>query len=84
MNFAKVKSPVFIDAVKFQLPECNMQFSATLIDENGCICSQMETSPPFDRDEYVWKGLNNLPYGIYTLELSQGGEQLRLRMIKRV
>ena len=84
MIFAKVKSPVFIDTVKFELQNCSSQFSAQLIDENGSICCQMETMPPFDKDEFVWKGLNSLPYGIYTLELKQNGEEIRLRMVKRV
>lgn len=84
MNFVKVKSSVFIDTVKFQMSDDSMQFSATLIDDKGSICSQVESRPPYDRNEFIWKGLNSLPYGIYTLELCQGGEQMRLRMIKRI
>ena len=84
MIFAKVKSPVFIDTVKFELQNCSSHFSAHLIDEHGSICSQMETRPPFEKDEFVWKGLSSLPYGVYTLELKQNGEEMRLRMVKRV
>src|SRR5690606_24071388 len=84
MIFAKVKSPVFIDTVKFELQNCNSQFSAQLIDENGSICSQIETRPPYPKNEFEWKGLSSLPYGIYTLELRQDGQELKLRIVKRV
>ena len=53
MIFAKVKSPVFIDTLKFELHNCSSQFSAQLIDEHGSICRQMETRPPFEKDEEV-------------------------------
>jgi hypothetical protein len=33
---------------------------------------------------YKWNGLNDLPYGVYTLEFSQGEEEHRVRMVKRV
>ncbi len=32
----------------------------------------------------TWKGLNDLPYGVYTLELSQGDDEMKMRLIKRV
>jgi len=28
--------------------------------------------------------LNNLPYGVYTLELTQGGDEMKMRLVKRV
>lgn len=82
--FAKVKSPVFIDTVKFQITDRECCFSALLRDEDGSICSTIETNPPYDREELVWNGLSTLPYGVYTLELKQGDEEMVMQMIKRV
>ena len=82
--FAKVKSPVFIDMVKFELVDNNSCFKALLRDEDGSVCSMIETTLPYDRRELIWNGLNSLPYGIYTLELTQGDDQMKMRMVKRV
>jgi hypothetical protein len=34
------------------------------------------------RDGMGW--LNTLPYGVYSLELSNGDEELKMRLVKRV
>lgn len=57
---------------------------AVLRDEKGSVCGQLETTFMQTEPEIIWKGLNDLPYGVYTLELSQGEDQVRLRMVKRV
>ena len=31
-----------------------------------------------------WEGLNDLPYGVYTLECSQGQDVVELKTVKRV
>jgi hypothetical protein len=82
---AKIKSATFIDTLKFELIACSHNLlKAVLRDEKGSICSQLETTFLQDQSEITWKGLNDLPYGIYTLELSQGEDEVRLRMVKRV
>ena len=82
---AKVKSSNFIDTLKVELLSCtNHALKAVLRDEKGSVCSQLETMLITDQPEITWKGLNHLPYGVYTLELSQGEEEIRLRMVKRV
>lgn len=82
---AKVKSSNFIDSLKVELVASSHQsLKAVLRDEKGSICSELETILPKDVPEITWKGLNDLPYGVYTLELSQGEEAVRLRMVKRV
>lgn len=82
---ARIKASTFIDTVKFELlsPSTNL-LKAVLLDEKGSICSQFETVFIQEEPEITWKGLNDLPYGIYTLELSQGDENIRLRVVKRV
>jgi len=81
---AKVKSSTFIDSFKFELvnPSCNL-LKAVLRDEKGSVCGELETAS-FQDVEITWKGLNDLPYGIYSLEISQGEDKVRLRMVKRI
>jgi hypothetical protein len=82
---AKVKSATFIDTLRFELlaPSHN-SLKAVLRDDQGSVCSQFETIFIKEEPEITWKGLNDLPYGVYTLELSQGEEKIRLRLVKRV
>ena len=83
--FAKVKSSIFIDALQFQLnsPKGNC-LRGVLKDDRGSICSTIEKDIAADREEFTWGGLNDLPYGKYTLELSQGGDEIKMNLVKRV
>jgi hypothetical protein len=83
--FVKVKSSVFIDALKFQLtaPE-NMCLRGVLKDDNGSVCRTMERNIYRDKEELTWEGLSDLPYGRYTLELSHGEEEMKMQLVKRV
>ena len=84
--FAKVKSTVFIDSLKLELitPSIDTSLRAILRDDKGCVCSTLETKMPVRNNEVIWKGLNNLPYGVYTLELTQGDDELKMRLVKRI
>ena len=83
--FAKVKSATFIDTVQFELvASSHNSLKVVLRDEKGSVCSQFETIFVKEEPEITWKGLNDLPYGVYTLELSQGEEKVRVRLVKRV
>jgi hypothetical protein len=84
--FAKVKSTVFIDSLKFELlpRPVNVSLKAILRDDKGCVCSTLETTMPVRNNEVVWRGLNNLPYGVYTLELTQGEDEMKMKLVKRV
>ena len=82
---AKVKSPVFIDALKLELfAQPDICLKAVIKDESGSVCSSFETTLPKENYEFTWNGLNELPYGVYTLELSQGDDEMRMRLVKRV
>lgn len=83
---AKVKSSTFIDTLKVEFLSCtNDCLKAVLKDEKGSVCSELKTMLISDQPEITWKGLNDLPYGVYTLELSQGEEEVQqLRMVKRI
>jgi hypothetical protein len=84
--FAKVKSTVFIDSLKLELttPPIDASFKAILRDDKGCVCSTLETSTPVRNNELIWRGLNNLPYGVYTLELTQGEDEMKMKLVKRI
>ena len=83
--FAKVKSSVFIDALQFELTAPNgHSIRGILRDEEGCVCSTIEKKPLLDRNELTWNGLNDLPYGRYTLELTQGDDEMKMKLVKRV
>ncbi len=83
--FAKVKSSMFIDALQLQLnaPIGNC-LRGVLKDEKGSIWSTFEKDISTDREELNWTGLNDLPYGKYTLELSQGNDEMKMNLVKRV
>jgi len=83
--FAKVKSSTFIDTLVVELGAASENsLTAVLLDDSGAICSKYETKVFQGQPNVTWEGLNHLPYGVYTLELSQGEDQVRLRMVKRV
>ena len=83
---AKVKTATFIDSLRFELlaPPSHNLLKAVLRDDQGSVCSQFETIFVQEEPEITWKGLNDLPYGVYFLELSQGEEKIRMRLVKRV
>ena len=83
--FAKVKSTVFIDSLKLEmLAQEKTSLKAILRDDKGFVCSTLEASMPVRNNELVWKGLNNLPYGVYTLEIIQGDDEMKMRLVNRV
>ena len=83
--FVKVKSSVFIDALQFQLtmPKGNC-LRGILKDDKGSVCRTLERKAANEREDLTWGGLNDLPYGKYTLELSQGEDEVKMNLVKRV
>jgi hypothetical protein len=84
--FAKPKSPVFIDSMVFEVDrnEVPSSLRAVLKDEKGSIIISMEAEIPQGHTKFSWRGLNDVPYGIYVLELYNGESETRMRMVKRV
>lgn len=82
--FAKVKPQVFIDTLTLELssPE-RKAIKAVLKDEKGSVCRHL-VSEGFPHDSLIWSGLNDLPYGVYTIELTQGDDEMKMRIVKRV
>ncbi len=82
---AKLKSNVFIDVLTLELVANDRSpVQAILKNEEGLECSRLETKVPKEGNTVTWKGLNDLPYGKYTLELSQGEDELSLQLVKRI
>ena len=82
--FAKVKPQVFIDSLTLELSsQGESAVKAVLIDEKGSVCRSMESEVTSHRS-LTWNGLNDLPYGVYTLELQQGNDEMKMRIIKRI
>ena len=76
--FAKVKSPTFIDTLRVELASNSRNsLKAVLRDDSGTVCRKYETDIEIGQPELTLKGLNDLPYGVYTLELSQGEDQVQ-------
>jgi hypothetical protein len=46
--------------------------------------STLSAELPKGKTHYRWNGLNNLPYGIYLLEMQHGEEETSMRMVKRI
>lgn len=81
----KMKSPVFIDRLTFELDhpqKCLLK--AVLKDDKGSVCSALETEAEKDQQTFNWIGLNDLPYGVYTLEIFRGSDETKMRIVKRV
>jgi hypothetical protein len=81
----KMRSSIFIDALQFQLnapkAEC---LKGVLKDDTGSVCRTIERDLSSEKELVTWTGLNELPYGRYTLELSHGGDEMKLNLVKRV
>jgi len=88
--YAKVKSSVFIDALHLELTAPVGQcLRAVLKDDLGVVHSTLEKDMVADHEQFTWSGLNDLPYGKYTLELSQGENEpdsyrVKMQLVKRV
>jgi len=82
--FAKVKQHVFIDKLTLELFSSHKNgFKAILKDECGFECRRMEAEGNHQLF-LTWGGLNDLPYGVYILELQQGDNEMQMKIIKRV
>ncbi|MFN4314435.1 MAG: hypothetical protein ACK4E0_09095 [Chitinophagaceae bacterium] len=83
--FAKIKPSIFIDALQLELTSSKgSHLKAVLRDEQGSVCGSLEKSLARENEAFTWSGLNDLPYGTYTIELSQGDDQMEMRLVKRI
>ena len=84
-NFASLRTQLFVDSLQIHLNSRSADsIQGILRDEKGMICRQLQTTISENAKEFSWKGLEDLPYGIYILQLSQGENEILLRLVKRV
>ena len=83
--FAKIKPSIFIDALQLELSALSgSSLRGVLRDANGSICSILEKDIQKESEQFTWTGLNDLPYGKYTIELSQGDDEMKMNLVKRI
>jgi hypothetical protein len=83
--FVKIRSSNFIDALQLEVTQVNNKsLRGVLKDEKGSVCRVMERDAPLSQNLIFWPGLNDLPYGQYTLEISQGSEEMKMQLVKRI
>ena len=68
---------------KINTPKGNF-LRGVLKDDTGIVCRTIEKNILSEGEEMTWTGLNDLPYGRYTLELSHGEDEMKLNLVKRV
>jgi hypothetical protein len=82
---AKIKPSIFIDALQFELTAFKGNLlKGVLKDDKGSVCSVMQRDLYHDKEQFTWTGLNDLPYGKYTLELSEGDDAMTMNLVKGI
>jgi hypothetical protein len=83
--FAKPRATSFIDNLIIEVREAfAMPLLFSLRNEDGKICCKTEKKITHDSEFFNWEGLNDLPYGVYTLECTQGSEKVETKIVKRI
>jgi hypothetical protein len=81
----KLKSNIFIDRLTMEVniaEPCLLK--VVLRDDAGLVCSTTETAVDKQPQVFNWNGLNDLPYGVYFLEVRNGEDETKMRLVKRV
>ena len=83
--FAKIRESFFTDSLTIEWKTMTTNpLKFVLKNDKGEVCSTLEASQGQNQKYFNWRGLNDLPYGRYILELSNtDGDQL-LKLVKRV
>lgn len=82
---AKITPSIFIDALQLELTaQKGNPLRGVLRDEKGSVCGTLEKNISQERERFLWTGLNDLPYGQYTIELTQGEEKMKMDLVKRI
>lgn len=81
----KTKSFSFIDKLTIELEETEKgPLHVVLKSEDGKIYCKTEKKINNGKHQIDWDGLDHLPYGIYTLECSQGKDLVKVKTVKRI
>jgi len=81
----KTKSFSFIDKLTIELEETAQGLlHVVLKSEDGEICCKTEKKISNGNSLIDWEGLDHLPYGVYTVECSQGQVTAKVKTVKRI
>jgi hypothetical protein len=81
----KTKSFSFIDKLTIELEETIQgPLHVVLKSEDGKICCKTEKKISNGNSLINWEGLDELPYGVYTVECSQGQDTVKVKTVKRI
>jgi hypothetical protein len=81
----KLKSLLFINRLTFEIDhphQCILR--AILKDDNGSVCGALEKELISGQQMIDWDGLDDLPYGEYTLEVFKGADEIKMKLVKRI
>jgi hypothetical protein len=82
---ARTKTFSFIDKLTLELEEATQGLlQVVLKSEDGKICCKTEKKIGYDKSTINWEGLDELPYGVYTVECSQGDDVVKVKTVKRI
>lgn len=82
---AKPRTSTFIDNIVIEIQEALIiPLRVSLRNEDGKICCKTEKKINSRNEQIKWEKLNDLPYGVYTLECSQGEVIIETKMVKRI
>jgi hypothetical protein len=81
----KTKTFSFIDKLTIELEETAQgPLHVVLKSEDGKICCKTEKKISNGNSLFDWEGLDHLPYGVYTVECSQGKDTVQVKTVKRI
>ncbi len=81
----KIRRRMFLNELEIQIQEPKKSaFTMLLKDERGAVCRALEVATETDQHFYKWYGLDDLPYGIYTCEISGAIDEMKTQVVKRI
>ena len=82
---AKTRSFSFIDKLIIEIEDAvQAPLQVKLKSEDGQIWCKTENRVHSGATSIDWEGLGELPYGVYTLECSQGKDTVEMKTVKRI
>lgn len=83
--FAKIKESFFTDSLTFEWETItNNPLNFVLKNDKGEVCSTLVAYQGKNQKYFNWRGLDDLPYGRYILELSNNEGDQMVKLVKRV
>ena len=81
----KIRQRIFLNELVIEIHEPQKSsFKALLKDDKGTVCSALEMETEKNQCLYKWRGLNELPYGVYTCQILDGIEETNTQLVKRI